>query len=121
MSRIPDNFLGLDPEFSDPATARYAILPIPYDATTSYLAGAREGPRAVITASQQVEWFDEELEVEGHSVGIATLDPVEPDLSSPEGMHQRVFDEARPIVKQGKFLIGLGGEHSSRVGSCARS
>ncbi len=116
MSQIPDNFLGLDPEFSDPASARYAILPIPYDATTSYLAGARDGPRAVITASQQVEWFDEELEIEGHSAGIATLDPVEPDLSSPDGMHQRVFNEARRVVKQGKFLFGLGGEHSITSG-----
>ncbi len=116
MSRIRDNFLGLEPEFSDPASARYAILPIPYDATTSYLPGARDGPRAVITASQQVERFDDQLQIEGHSAGIATLEPVEPDLSSPEGMHQRVFDEARPIVKQGKFVIGLGGEHSITSG-----
>jgi agmatinase len=116
MSQVPDNFLGLDEKYSDYGAARYAVLPVPYDATTCYASGTRDGPRAVITASQQVEWFDEELEDEYFEAGIATRDPVEPDLNSPERMHQRVFDVARHIVKDGKFLIGLGGEHSITSG-----
>lgn len=116
MSQFRDNFLALDEVLSDPATARYFVLPIPYEATTTFGSGTRHGPRAIITASQQVEWFDEQLGREGHLAGIATCDPVEPDLSSPEHMHQRVFEVARQIVREGKFLIGLGGEHTVTSG-----
>lgn len=49
----PDaGFLGLDP---DPAGAEVALLAAPFDATTSYRAGARLGPAAVLAASHQVE------------------------------------------------------------------
>ncbi len=109
---MPDRFLGLDGREADYRTARFAVLPIPYDATTTFSPGARDGPRAIITASQQVEDYDEGLARESHRVGIATLDPLEPDARGPEAMHRRIFQAARQVVRDGKFLIGLGGEHS---------
>lgn len=109
---VPDNFLGLDARLCDYTRARFAVLPAPYDATTSYAVGTREGPRAIITASQQVEWYDEVLVRESHKLGVATLDPLEPDARGPESMHDRIFTAARRVVRDDKFLIGLGGEHS---------
>jgi agmatinase len=108
---MPDTFLGLDGRHADYAAARFAILPIPYDATTSFSAGAREGPRAVITASRQVEDYDAELGREAYRAGVATLDPLEPDVSSPQAMQERIYRAARQVVRDGKFLIALGGEH----------
>ena len=35
--------------------AEAVILPIPYEATTTYGAGARQGPEAILAASRQVE------------------------------------------------------------------
>lgn len=116
MDRIPDNFLGLPAKHSDYRTARYAVLPIPYDSTVSFQTGTRGGPRAILTASQQVELFDEEYGREFSGVGIATLDPVAPEMAGPEVMHESIFTAARPIVADGKFLIGLGGEHSVTSG-----
>ena len=113
---IPDNFLGLEARYSDFARARFAVLPIPYDATTSFGVGARDGPRAIITASQQVELYDEALARESHRAGVATLPPLEPDISGPAAMHERVYAAARGIVRQDKFLIGLGGEHGATSG-----
>ena len=55
---MPDSFLGLDGRDAEYETARFAVLPIPYDATTSFSAGAREGPRAIIAASRQLEDYD---------------------------------------------------------------
>lgn len=92
------------------------MLPIPYDATTSYSVGTREGPRAIITASQQVELYDEELRRESYKAGVATLAPVEPDVSGPEATNEAIFQAARKPVRDGKFLIGLGGEHSVSYG-----
>lgn len=111
MDTLPNNFLGLDEKYSRYDDARFAVLPIPYDSTTSYLSGARKGPAAIISASQQLEWFDEELQAECYKCGIATLDPVEPDMMGPEAMHEALSKHARRVVRDGKFLLGLGGEH----------
>ena len=113
---MPDSFLGLDGRDAEYETARFAVLPIPYDATTSFSAGAREGPRAIIAASRQLEDYDVELGRESYQAGIATLDPLEPDARGPEAMHQRIYQAARRIVRDDKFLIGLGGEHGVTSG-----
>ena len=81
----PRPFLGLPPALSDYATARAALLPVPYDATTSYRAGTRDGARAIINASTQIELYDADLDREPAEVGIHTLDELEPDYSSPSG------------------------------------
>jgi len=112
----PENFLALETRYCRYRTARYVILPVPYDATTSYRTGTRDGPRAIINASQQIELFDPELGCEPYTAGIATLSPLEPDAAGPESMHERVFLAARRIVSDGKFPVGLGGEHSITSG-----
>ncbi|MFH1109875.1 MAG: agmatinase family protein [Planctomycetota bacterium] len=113
---MPQNFLGLPARYSDYPRARFAVLPIPYDSTTSFQTGTREGPAAIIRASQQVELFDEELEAECHRAGVATLDPLMPNMAGPKAMHEDVFVAAKRIVRDGKFLFGLGGEHSITSG-----
>ncbi len=40
------------------AEARVVLLPVPFDATTSYRAGTHRGPEAILAASKQVELFD---------------------------------------------------------------
>ncbi|MFQ5414032.1 MAG: agmatinase [Phycisphaerae bacterium] len=106
-----NTFLALDDTYARYASARFAVLPIPYDATTSYVSGTRFGPAAIITASQQVEWFDEELETQCHRVGIATVEAVEPNAAGPAAMQEDVYRAARRIVRDGKFPLALGGEH----------
>ncbi|MFO0839147.1 MAG: agmatinase [Phycisphaerae bacterium] len=109
---IPDNFLGLPAGLSRYKSARFAVLPVPYDATTSFGVGTRDGPRAIITASQQVELFDETLGRDSSAAGIATLDAVHPDVSGPEATLKAIYAAARKVVRDGKFLLTLGGEHS---------
>ncbi len=107
-----DNFLALTPRQSEYRRSRYAVLPTPYDATASCRSGSREGPRAIIAASAHLEDFDEEYGREFVSCGIATLDPLEPNAAGPEQMHEDIYRAARRVVRDGKFLIGLGGDHS---------
>ena len=116
MPTVQQNFLGLSPRLSDYARAAYAVLPVPYDGTASYRKGARDGPAAILAASQQVEWFDEQLQREPCRAGIATLAPLEPRSASPDAMHARICRAARRIVRDGKFLLGLGGEHGITSG-----
>lgn len=109
---MPESFLGLGGRAADYRTSRFVILPIPYEATTSYGAGTRDGPRAIIAASRQLEDYDPELGREAWRAGITTLDPLEPDARGPEAMQARICAAARRVVGAGKFLIALGGEHS---------
>ena len=111
-----NNFLGLEPRYSDYTSARFVILPIPYDATASFRSGARFGPSAIIAASEHLELFDEELGGEFHRCGIATLDPLAPNAAGPQAMHDDVFGYARRVVRNGKTPIALGGEHGITSG-----
>lgn len=107
------DFLGIPPDLKPQGTARAAILPLPYDLTTSYQPGARRGPLAILEASTHLETFDEELERESwQEVGIATLPAVAPDTSGPAATMARIERVARAVVEEGTFLVGLGGEHS---------
>ena len=55
---MPLNFLDL--KYLPVQDAEAIVLPIPYEATTTYGGGAREGPEAILAASRQVELWDEE-------------------------------------------------------------
>jgi len=93
------------------AQARYAVLPVPYEGTVSYMRGTARAPAAILEASAQVEEFDEELARDLREVGIITLPPVEP-AETPEEQMQRVEQAAREALRDGMFLLTLGGEHS---------
>jgi agmatinase len=44
-----------------PDEARVVVLPVPFDATTSYAKGAAKGPDAIVAASRQVDLLDLEV------------------------------------------------------------
>ncbi len=111
MDTYPSTFLGLDGDPAEYDTARYAVLSVPYEATTSYRSGTRLGPKAILSASEEVELFDEELRAEFHMCGICTLDPLGPDHSGPAAMQNVIHKAARRVVQDGKFPLTLGGEH----------
>ena len=96
--------------------ARVALIPVPYDGTTSYKSGARAGPRAVINASKQLEEWDIELRRDVSQVGIYTSQEVEPQTDGPSAMVERVRVVASHFFSQGKLVGLLGGEHTITVG-----
>ena len=55
-----------------PEEARFVVIPVPFDATTSYRDGARNGPAAVLAASAQVDLFDLDFD-RPWKAGIAML------------------------------------------------
>lgn len=114
---LPYGFGGLPPELTDPRTARVAVLSVPYDMTTSYVAGARRGPEAIIEASRHMELFDEDERVDFSRVGIATCDPLCADSRGPELMAQAVDEAVAGLIAADKFALILGGEHSISLGA----
>jgi agmatinase len=109
-------FLGLPPEASDAARARVVILPIPYEATTTYAKGTARGPEAILAASSQVEFFDEIERDEPCLRGIHTLPPL--DVSgAPGDVIGRIQDVTEKLARAGQFVLALGGEHTVSVGT----
>ena len=43
---------------STSADARVILIPVPWDATTSYRRGTADGPAAILAASGQIDLFD---------------------------------------------------------------
>lgn len=114
------NFLGLPEDISGPERARGWLLSIPYEATTSYGAGTREGPAAILAASRQVELYDQEFGCEpAMDYGIHTTLPLNPLVNSPDAMMQAVEDAVAEVLsgKPRPEVLGvLGGEHSISAG-----
>lgn len=113
----PFNFGGLPNDLSDPVRAGVYVLPVPYESTTTYGSGTREGPHAILQASRQVELYDIELACEPSAVGIHTLPEVEPLAGDPEGMVHRIEEICREVFDRGKLLAMLGGEHTISAGA----
>jgi agmatinase len=113
---VPFNFLALPEEQGRLDRARVVVLPVPYDSTTSFRSGARDGPRAIIEASYNLEDYDPELDADVAEIGIYTAPWLEPHMEGPRHMIERVYDATRHFLEQGKLVALLGGEHSVSTG-----
>ena len=110
-------FLALAPEQSAPEAARVILIPVPYDSTTSYRGGARDGPAAIIAASGQMEDYDLELDLDLAGLGIHTTPALDPHMGGPGLMTQRVREAVASCIGPGRTVGVLGGEHSLTAGS----
>lgn len=124
-----------------PEDARLVVIPVPWDATTSYRSGTARGPEAVLASSGQVDLFDRETGRPWQR-GLAML-PIDPDLKAwndaardareredidgvnrmCDRMVARVEELCRAQREQGRIVAVLGGDHSvpfSAIGVLAR-
>jgi agmatinase len=135
----------------EPEKAQIHIIPVPWEVTTSYGAGASQGPTLIRRASEQVDFLDLEIG-KIYQVGIYmhsepqhlaklnnTLKPLAQELITlrtsqiedqvrirnllqqiNQGCHlmtQWVYEQTREILKNGKWPVVLGGDHSAPLGA----
>jgi agmatinase len=111
----PFNFGGLAKKFTSYDKAQVAIVPVPFDLTTSWGSGTRHGPKAIIEASGYMELYDIETQSEPYLHGIFTDEAVQ--AKSSKSLNEKVYKQVLKHIKKNKFVVTLGGEHSVSFGA----
>lgn len=89
-------FLGAD---LNPAEARLVLVPVPWDATTSYRPGTARGPNAIIGASHQLDLEDDAFG-RPYRHGIAFL-PETPGISELNALARPAAERAIAAIEAG--------------------
>lgn len=110
-------FMHLDDEYTGFEQARAVVMPVPFDGTTCYRPGTREGPQAIIDASRNLELYDAELRRSPFRVGIHTLRAVEIINGDAEAMVNRIEQVTDHLLSRDKFVLMLGGDHLTSIGT----
>ena len=117
-----------------PEEAKVVIIPVPYEATTSYGGGTSRGPQAVLDASKQVDLYDHETG-RPYEAGIAML-PIPRKIVSwnatakklgrrrlaavnkiSDQVNDWVYEQTSALLARGKMAVVIGGDHSVPFGS----
>lgn len=102
-------------EFTNPTTASAVIIPVPFDATSTWVKGADKGPAAILNASPHLEFYDIETQTEVFRHGIYTQQPIR--ATEVEKLVEKVENAVGYWLDAGKFPVVLGGEHSVSIGA----
>ena len=97
-------FLKIAKPYTDYKTAKFAVIPVPYEETVSYGKGTSKGPDAILKASQYLEDYDIELDRETYRVGIHVTRPIK--------AVKAIKAQIKKILDEKKIPVMLGGEHS---------
>jgi len=113
-----EGFLALpEAEWADFEKARIAIQQIPYEHTSSYIAGSDKGPAAMVSASHFVEFYDEELDTETYkNLGISTIDSLDFKGATDADAVELIRKQTSALLQAGKFVVSLGAEHTVSLG-----
>jgi len=100
----------------DYSESEIIILPVPYDETSTWIRGADKGPDAILEASVNLEFYDVETSSEAHLKGINTVEPVL-EKETPEKLVNAVYRRTLSLLKEKKFPVIIGGNHSVPIGA----
>lgn len=113
--KVPHNFGGLSPKFSNYRYSKIVILPIPFDKTSTWIKGSHKGPDAIIEASKNMELYDIETRSEVYKKGIYTTEEI--TASGSREMIDKTYRTVKGFLNDKKFIVALGGEHMLSLGT----
>ncbi|MFH0829139.1 MAG: agmatinase family protein [Candidatus Kerfeldbacteria bacterium] len=109
-------FLNL-PDHNDYRRSKVIVVPFGLEKSVTFGGGTAKGPDAIIAASHEVELYDEEFRKEPYKqYGISTLKKFKIAPSQRAALGQ-LRDMTAALLKNRKFPVILGGEHSLSGGS----
>ena len=90
---------------------KVALVGFPLDATFSYRPGAGMGPEAIREVSEVLETYSPYLDMDLEDCPFEDRGDLPPYSGPLEGYLARVQNEAERLLREGKTLLALGGEH----------
>ena len=116
VNAVLDTFLGAS---SNATNAEFIIAGVPFDATSTYRKGAKDGPAAIRAASQHLESFCilEGAKDDAETRPIADIGDIIVSPTSAKSMLQSVEKVVDTLYNQQRKIILLGGEHSITFGA----
>ena len=127
-----------------PETARIVAQAVPWQATTSFRRGTRDGPAALVDASLQVDLYDLEYgdfwraglallpedprfrawDAEAEPYALAVIDSLghDPEAAArvnvlSEAVNEAVYEAAKRVLATGRIPALIGGDHSTPFGA----
>lgn len=117
-------------------------LPIPWDVTTSYIAGTSKGPEAILQASPQIDFFDLDFK-EAFKQGLFlrkadawitktnksarkiaktiiesdSIKDIKKVNQSSDELNDKIYQEVKDILKKNQIAVIVGGDHSVPFGA----
>lgn len=112
------NFLGLeDTALFSYEQSKVALQLIPYEHTSSYIAGSDKGPEAILAASHFVEFYDEELDKESiDEIGVATQEVLDLEGKVDQDVIDLIERNTNYHAENNKFVMTFGAEHTITYG-----
>lgn len=113
-----------------PDQASLVLIPVPWEATTSYGKGTARGPQAIMAASKQIDLYDFHFGsfyakgiamLEEHAeLGSLQIRAAEGDTASinalSKHLNRLVYEQTRTLLQQNKIVGIVGGDHSVPLG-----
>ena len=111
VSPVINTFFGAPLDFS---SATFIFAGVPFDKTSTYRQGSKQGPAAIRSASQVIESYclQEQNDIDAALLPLADIGDVNFEPDSVQSMLQAVESVVTQIVQQEKIPILLGGEHT---------
>jgi len=106
---------------ADPDEADFVIVGAPFDATTSFRSGTRDGPAAVRRASYNFETYVHRHRIDFRDISLADLGDL--DLGADPACARETIKDSFDFIPSVATPIFIGGEHSISppiVGEVAR-
>ena len=95
--------------------AKYAVLGVPFDATSTYRTGARFGPNAIRQASLNIETYSIRSNFDSEHLLLSDLGDLHIS-SDPKKTIDNLSLVTEDLFTQKKILVTLGGEHTITLG-----
>jgi agmatinase len=111
--KFPIYFADAESNYKD---AEFVIFGVPYDKTCSFRSGARQGPKAIRQASWNFETFNYQSGIDLKDINFHDYGDIDVSNEIPTTMVKKVKDFSTKLLRDKKFPICLGGEHSITPG-----
>ena len=102
------NWMGQNPDYN---SSDIVMLGLPFDGTVSYRSGSRFAPEQIRLASWGLEEYSPRFNKELADCNFHDAGDLEFPLGNTKGSLDLIKDNVEQIYKDGKRVLGIGGEH----------